>query len=65
MREGWKFEHIIPLHDGEGNDNWEAFYFPIGDSRRALTAFAALLRGEVPGGVEKWDQHLLPAEGNR
>ncbi len=61
MREGWKFEHVIPLHDGEGNDNWEAFYFPIGDSRKALVAFAALLRGETPEGVERWEQDLLPA----
>lgn len=60
MREAWKFDYVIPLHDGEGNDNWDTFYYPIGDARKALEAFAALLRDNTPPGLEKWDIDLIP-----
>ena len=60
MREAWKFDYVIPLHDGEGNDNWDAFYYPIGDARKAQEAFASLLKGESPAGLETWDRDLIP-----
>jgi len=60
LQEAWHFEYVIPNHDGEDSDNWEAFYFPIGDARKALLAFAALLEGSVPPGVEKWEERLVP-----
>lgn len=60
MREAWKFDYVIPLHDGEGNDHWDAFYYPLGDARKALEAFASLLQGETPPGLEKWDIDLIP-----
>ena len=55
------FDHVVPNHDGEDSDNWEAFYHPLGDARRTLLAFVALLRGETPAGVERWDAGDLPA----
>ncbi|MEN8133591.1 MAG: hypothetical protein ABFS45_26195 [Pseudomonadota bacterium] len=57
---GWKFDHVIPVHDGEDSENWNAFYYPIGDARKAFLAFASLLMGETPPGVEKWDEGLVP-----
>jgi len=51
---------VIPNHDGEDSDAWEAFSYPLGDSRRAFLAVVALLRGEGPSGVEKWEKDLLP-----
>jgi guanylate kinase len=65
MKEAWQFQHVIPNHDGEDSDNWEAFYYLIGDARETLEAFAALLTqsgdgGSVPAGIEKWDEQLLP-----
>jgi guanylate kinase len=60
LKEAWHFDHVIPNHDGEDSDNWEAFYYPLGDARKALSAFVALLEGRVPAGVEKWEQDLLP-----
>jgi len=60
MQEAWHFEYVIPNHDGEDSDNWEAFYYPLGDARKTLDAFAALLKGVVPPNVEKWEEHLLP-----
>jgi guanylate kinase len=50
---------VIPNHDGEDSDNWEAFYYPLGDARRALLTFADLLEGRVPACAEKWDPDLL------
>ena len=60
LREGWKFDHVIPTHDGEDSEHWDAFYYPIGDARKALLAFAALLQGETPLGVECWENELVP-----
>ena len=54
------YDWIIANHDGEDSDNWEAFYYPLGDARRALNAFVALLQGHPPSGVEEWEADLLP-----
>jgi len=59
LREGWKFDCVIPNHDGEDSEHWDAFYYPIGDARKALLAFVALLQGEIPPGVEKWEKDLV------
>jgi hypothetical protein len=50
LKEAHHFEYVIPNHDGEDSDNWEAFYYPLGD------AVVALLRGEDPKGVERWEE---------
>jgi guanylate kinase len=60
LREAWHFDYVIPNHDGEDSDNWEAFYYPLGDARKALKAFAGLLEGMVPPEVEKWEEELIP-----
>lgn len=54
------YDHVIPNHDGEDSDNWDAFYYPIGDARRALLAFVGILQGEPPSYVEHWEEGLLP-----
>ncbi len=54
------FDAVIPNHDGEDSENWDAFYFPLGDARKALLAFVSLLRGEPAPGAEKWEADLLP-----
>ena len=53
------FDVVISTHDGEGHENWDAFYYPIGDARQALLAFAAILRGEETPYAEKWEPDLL------
>jgi guanylate kinase len=60
LREAWHFDHVIPNHDGEDSENWEAFYYPLGDARKALAAFVALLEGRPAAGVERWEPDLLP-----
>jgi len=60
LKEARHFQYVIPNHDGEDSDNWDAFYYPIGDARRAVEAVAALLQGTVPPSVETWEPELLP-----
>lgn len=62
LQGAWQFQYVIPNHDGEDSDNWEAFYYPIGDARKTLNTFVGLLQGLVPPGVEKWEKDLLQAE---
>jgi hypothetical protein len=45
MKEAWHFEYVISNHDGEDSDNWEAFYYPIGDAKRHSTPSRLSLRG--------------------
>jgi guanylate kinase len=59
MREACRFDHVIVNHDGEDSEHWDAFYYPVGDARKTLESFAALLRGEAPAGVEKWEEGLV------
>jgi guanylate kinase len=59
LREAWHFQYVIPNHDGEDSDNWEAFYYLIGEARKSLDAFAGLLQGSVSPGVEQWAEDLL------
>lgn len=54
------FDAVLPNHDGEDSDHWDAFYFPLGDARKSLTAFVSLLRGERPDWAETWEADLLP-----
>lgn len=54
------FDFVLPTHDGEDSENWDAFYYPIGDARRTLLAFAAILSGQETTYAEKWEQDLLP-----
>jgi guanylate kinase len=60
LRLAHNFDYVIPNHDGEDSENWDAFYYPIGDARKALQAFVELLKGEAPPGTEKWEEDLIP-----
>jgi guanylate kinase len=59
LKEAWNFRYVIPNHDGEDSENWDAFYFPVGDARKALLAFADLVDGKISPLVEKWEEGLL------
>lgn len=60
LKQAWRFTYVIPNHDGEDSDHWDAFYYPVGDARRALLVFADLLAGRHSPLVEKWEQDLVP-----
>ncbi len=59
LRHAHRYDHVIPNHDGEDSENWDAFYYPVGDAFVTLASFAALLAGESPDRVEKWEADLL------
>ena len=59
LRVAHHFRYIIPNHDGEDSEHWDAFYHPVGDARKTLLAFVALLDGKEPAGVEKWEEGLI------
>jgi guanylate kinase len=60
LRAAHYFDHVIPNHDGEDSDNWDAFYYPLGDARETLIAFVTLLEGGVSAGAEHWESDLIP-----
>lgn len=60
LKEACEFQYVIPNHDGEDSENWDAFYYPLGDARRALLAFVSLLNDEKsPFGIENWEDDLI------
>jgi guanylate kinase len=59
LQDAHYFQYVIPNHDGEDSENWDAFYYPLGDARVALLAFASLLAGKAPSGVEHWEEDLI------
>jgi guanylate kinase len=59
LQEATHFEWVIPNHDGEDSDNWDAFYYPLGDARKTLLGFVDLLERRVPANAEKWEAGLI------
>jgi guanylate kinase len=59
LKEAWHFDYVIPNHDGEDSENWDAFYYPVGDARKALLTFVDLITGKGSLAVEKWEETLL------
>jgi guanylate kinase len=60
LKEAHQFQFVIPNHDGEDSENWDAFYYPLGDARIALNTFVSLLKNEQPSAAEIWEEDLLP-----
>ena len=59
LQDAHHFQYVIPNHDGEDSENWDAFYYPLGDARNALDAFVCLLGDETPLSVEHWEDDLI------
>lgn len=60
MKLAWQFDWVIPNHDGEDSENWNAFYYPVGDAFRAVHCFADLLKGSHNQYAERWERSLWP-----
>jgi len=60
LRLAHHFENVIPNHDGEDSENWDAFHYPLGDARKALATFVALLEARPSPHIERWNAALLP-----
>jgi len=59
LGEAWRFDCVVPNHDGEDSDNWDAFGYPVGDARATMLTVANLLEGHRPVLAEKWPEDLL------
>lgn len=59
MKYAWMYDAVIPNHDGEDSEHWDAFYWPLGDAQKTLECFAALLKGLPHPLAEKWNPPLL------
>src|SRR5262245_15636179 len=59
LQEAHYFQYILPNHDGEDSENWDAFYYPLGSARVTLLAFVSLLEGKIPAGAEPWEENLV------
>jgi len=53
------FEFVLPNHDGEDSENWDSFFYPLGDARKSLLAFVDLYNKRKSEYVEKWKEDLL------
>jgi guanylate kinase len=58
LKEALQFEYVLPNHDGEDSENWNAFYYPIGEARKTLLSLVEILEGRKPSSAEKWDETL-------
>ncbi len=59
LQTAYKFNYVLPNHDGEDSENWDAFYYPLGEARIALKAVVSLLQGEKPDVLESWGKKFL------
>jgi guanylate kinase len=59
MRLAHHFDYVIPNHDGEDSENWEAFYYPIGEARKSLLCFIDIIEGRIPEFAEQWAPDLV------
>ena len=59
LHESHHFDYVIPNHDGEDSENWDAFYHPVGDARLAFLTFVQLLTNQSPTRVEYWGKEMF------
>lgn len=59
LKEAHIFNFIVPNHDGEDSENWNAFYYPIGDARNTLEAVKEILASNKSSRAEHWSSKLL------
>lgn len=59
LRLAHRFDYVVPNHDGEDSEHWDAYPAPIGDAGKTVHAVAALLRGQAPALAERWPAGLL------
>lgn len=54
-----RFDWVLPNHDGEDSDNWTIAGHPLGEARRSLLDFVAILQGQPPQWAERWPEHTF------
>ena len=59
MNEVHLFDFVIPNHDGEDSEPWNAFYYPIGDAMNTLLAVKEIISDNSSDRAENWETDLL------
>ena len=59
LKQAWRFDWIIPNHDGEDSDNWHVMPYPIGDAQISLHTFVDLLQKGHSDFAEKWEKNFI------
>jgi len=59
LKDAHYFDFVIPNHDGEDSENWDAFYYPVGDARKSLLSFVNIMEGLPCDFCEHWDESLI------
>lgn len=59
LKEAHHFDFVLPNHDGEDSENWNAFYYPIGDARNTLLAVKEIITEKKSSHIESWGVELL------
>lgn len=59
MKEAHLFDFVIPNHDGEDSEHWNAFYYPIGDARNTLLSVKEIISENSSDRAENWEADLL------
>lgn len=59
IKYAYKYQFVIPNHDGEDSDNWNSFYYPLAEARQVLLEFLRILDGSGTRLSERWDKNLL------
>lgn len=65
MNHAHTYDHVIPNHDGEDSDNWDQFYYPIGDARKTCECFMQIIEGKECHLAEQWEYGLINKENRR
>jgi guanylate kinase len=60
LTEAWRFDYILPNHDGEESENWNLLPHPIGEAAKTINSFYQILIGKCPANIEKWSKKLIP-----
>jgi guanylate kinase len=59
LKDAHFFDFVIPNHDGEDSENWDAFYYPVGDARKSLLSFVNIMEGLPCDYCEHWEEDLV------
>jgi guanylate kinase len=60
LRMAHRFTYVMPNHDGEDSENWNGFYYPLGDALKSLQTFVYLYKAEKAAYSEHWEKELIP-----
>ena len=59
IKYAYRYQFVIPNHDGEDSDNWNSFYYPLAEARQVLLEFSRILDGSGTRLSERWDKNFL------